>query len=377
MISASVVTDLGALEERAPEWDALAVAAAKPYCAPGWLIPWWRHMAPAEGSLRVVTVEDESGLAGIAPLFVSPGAAGPTLRPLGVGTCLGVEPLARAGSEAEVAQQVLAALDGSEPRANALILPGLRSDSPWPDLLARSWPGRRRAPSEMTETMPAPVLRLAGTDAKAWHDGRGSLHRELGRRQRRFLEEGGTFRLVSSAAEVPAAVHALVSLHEARWIGRGGSGVTTPSVEVMLAEAAHMLCETARLRLFTLDLDGATVAAALFLAAGGEVAYWLGGFDERIARSGPSKLLILEAIEDAVARGDATVDLGAGGQPYKLDFTADARELRWTTIVRPGRGELIRSARLAPQRLRRWASRTLPDERKRQLRRLTRRAGRP
>jgi hypothetical protein len=61
---------------------------------------------------------------------------------------------------------------------------------------------------------------------------------------------------------------------------RGGSGVLSRRVERMLEAASVDLVTDLRLRLWTLELSGTTISAQIFLAGGGEVSYWLGGFDE-------------------------------------------------------------------------------------------------
>ena len=55
----------------------------------------------------------------------------------------------------------------------------------------------------------------------------------------------------------------------------------------------------------------------------------------------PSKLLVLEAIEDGLKRGDCVLDLGAGGQRYKYEFADGEDTLHWMTIIPPGRAQVI------------------------------------
>jgi CelD/BcsL family acetyltransferase involved in cellulose biosynthesis len=74
------------------------------------------------------------------------------------------------------------------------------------------------------------------------------------------------------------------------------------------------------MRLWTLEAEGAAISSQLFVAAGGAVTYWLGGFDPAWAREHPALVVLLRAVEDAFARGDERMDLGAGAQPYKQRF---------------------------------------------------------
>jgi hypothetical protein len=41
-LEAELIQDVERLKELSGEWDRLAVAAARPFAAPGWLLPWWR-----------------------------------------------------------------------------------------------------------------------------------------------------------------------------------------------------------------------------------------------------------------------------------------------------------------------------------------------
>ena len=133
-------------------------------------------------------------------------------------------------------------------------------------------------------------------------------------------------------------------LHYGRWDPRGGSGALNPGVERMLEDVAGELLDEGRFRLFTIDIDGHTISAQLFVAAGGEVRYWLGGFDPEWANRGPGNQAIFAAIEDAIARGEQRFDLGPGAQEYKRRI-ADGEDVleSLTLVTRPSRYPLVRA----------------------------------
>src|SRR5215207_2184272 len=54
------------------EWDSLAVARAKPFSSPSWMLPWWRHARPSRAALRIVAVRRGDELIGLLPLFAEP-----------------------------------------------------------------------------------------------------------------------------------------------------------------------------------------------------------------------------------------------------------------------------------------------------------------
>jgi CelD/BcsL family acetyltransferase involved in cellulose biosynthesis len=87
----------------------------------------------------------------------------------------------------------------------------------------------------------------------------------------------------------------------------------------MLAEAALKLTP-ARFRLWSIDINGRPISALLFVAAGGTVSYWLGGFDPRWSAFGPAIETVRAALEHAWTLGDRLMDFGPGGQQYKYIF---------------------------------------------------------
>jgi CelD/BcsL family acetyltransferase involved in cellulose biosynthesis len=154
---------------------------------------------------------------------------------------------------------------------------------------------------------------------------------------------------------------------------QGGSDVMEPAVEAMLRAAARELAPCGRLWLWTVVVDGAAVAALLFVAAGSVQSYWNGGFDEAFADHRPGLQALVAAVEDGFERGLSALDLGPGGQHYKSRL-ADREETLVSLSLSPrdGRYPLTR-LQLAPREL----ARRLPEDRRAGLRRLAgrRRAG--
>jgi CelD/BcsL family acetyltransferase involved in cellulose biosynthesis len=139
-----------------------------------------------------------------------------------------------------------------------------------------------------------------------------------------------------------------VALHEDRWRGRGGSRAVGADTQPVLAEVARALDGTERLTMELLEVDGRPVSAHLFLAAGEETTYWLGGFDEAYAADRPGLVALLQGVEHALGRGAARLDLGPGDQPYKRRFADAERELDWVTLVLPGPRRLVSAAAARP-----------------------------
>jgi CelD/BcsL family acetyltransferase involved in cellulose biosynthesis len=336
MLHAEVVDDPRRVDDFFSSWDELAVVCARPYCAPAWMMAWWRHLSTPERALRVVAVFDDDELVGVGPFFVDTTPRGATRwRLLAAQTSSRIEPLARPGSEDLVAPVMVEAIARADPRPDLVTFEGTVSTSPWPELFREMWPGRRRPLRQVEMTQSAPVVGLKGRTFHEWFEGRSKNFREIRRRGRRVVEKGGFFRVARTPEEARIGVAAFARLHHARWASRGGSGVLDDRVEAMVADAAVALAADLRMRLWTIEVEGTIVAAEIFIAAGGEVSNWLGGFDERWAKYGPSLLLLLQSIEQAWELGDDRFDLGTGPQEYKGRFTDDFDVAEWSVVV-PG-----------------------------------------
>jgi CelD/BcsL family acetyltransferase involved in cellulose biosynthesis len=160
--------------------------------------------------------------------------------------------------------------------------------------------------------------------------------RQQVRRAGRRLEEAGAVLRASSGEQLDGALDALSRLHHARWEARGGSRALNPRVEDMLKLAAREL-DDSRLRLLSIDVDGASISAHLFVRAGGTCAYWLGGFDDRWAACRPAVQVLAAAIEAAIEAGDDWFELGPGAQQYKYRFADSEESVEWLTL-RPSSG---------------------------------------
>ena len=355
-------------------WDRLAVAGSAPYAAPGWLLPWWRHASPPSTELRTVLVLEGDELVAVAPFFADVRLGARRLRLLGAGVSGRVDVLGEPGGAGSAATAIAEALVEAGPAPDAILFEGTPSSSPWPEALAAAWPSRRRPRVRVLLSMPAPALELAPDGYDSWLASRSSHFRSRMRRGLRKLEEMGGRIRVSGPEELEADLSAFVELHAARWRPRGGSGVVTEGVVAMLPEVAAHLGADDRLRVWCIDLDGRTVSAQVFLAAGGEVSCWLGGFDERAPRMhpGPAILTLFKEIEHAHAAGERRIDMGGGSQPYKYEFAEQEESLRWTALTFPTlRAPLVRAA-LLPLTLRVSVASRTPARVKRWLRRARR-----
>jgi len=353
MLTVEVIDDLDAAEAFAPEWDEFAVARSLPLCAPGWMLAWWRNLAPAKAALRILTVRDGSELLAIAPWFVQTGDAGRVdVRFLGAELSDRVDILCLPGREREVSPVLRRALFEIEPRPDLVAFEAVPIGSPWTRLLASGWGGWARLGRYRNSVIPAPTVTLPAGPPEAWLAGRSRNFRgQIGRMGRRLEGLGGGVRQITDPAETQRAVGALLALHASRWEGRGKSNLARPAVQGFLSEAAAALGPD-RLRLWAAEINGEPISIQLFIAAGGEIKYWNGGWAEAHADLKPSMLTIAAALQDSIARGQHRLDLGAGTHPYKLRFADGEDPLTWGGLIVRNRRWPRTTGELAPKVLR-------------------------
>jgi CelD/BcsL family acetyltransferase involved in cellulose biosynthesis len=350
MASVEIVEDLASAEILAPAWDELAVSCALPLCAPGWMLAWWAHLAPPASALRLLAVREGSELIAIAPWFAQSAENGRVdLRFLGAELSDRVDVLCRPGLEREAARALRRALAKIVPQPHLVAFEAVPIGSRWTRRLAGGASGRLRFGRYRNSAYPAPAVMLPGGAPEAWLAGRSSNFRgQMGRLRRRLERQGGAVRQITAPEEIEGALAALLRMHASRWEGRAPSNLTREGVAALLSDAAGALGPD-RLRLWAADIEGELISVQLFLAAGGEVKYWNGGWAEEHADLKPSMLTILAALEDAIARGERRLDLGVGTHAYKLRFANSEDTLTWGGLVVHGRRWARTRAELMPK----------------------------
>ncbi|MFN2595263.1 MAG: GNAT family N-acetyltransferase [Actinomycetota bacterium] len=370
-----VFGDPTTLDRIQDEWDALASERGRPYSSPVWMLSWWRQVAPSAAQPRFVAGFDERGrMCGIAPFFAQRNAAGLwTYRILGASTSPRAEPLASAEREEEFVGEVVRKLAELRPFPALIRLEGIPSGSPWPRGFRMQWPTAETPKLAQVDSMGSPTLSISGTYDEWFAARTRNFRQQMRRTQRQLAEQGAVLDRASGEDDLRNAVAALRNLHEQRWASRGGSAVMSTRVERMLLDIVNSDEGTKRLRLWTIKVGDRIISSQAFLSSGGEVTYWLGGFDEAWRAYRPSIIAILAAIQESFARGDRRVDLGGGSQSYKLRFTDGEDTLEWWAVVPPGPTSAAARAALLAARGRGSLAGKLPPGVKRRIKQLVRR----
>ncbi len=347
-------------------WDELAVVTRRPYCSPAWVLSWWQHVRPPQAALRTVVVLDGNDLVGVAPIFADLGVGGIVRHRL-IGSSRR-DFLVAPELEEEATDVVAGVLGASEPSPDVFMLEGVPTDRRWPQLLTQRWPARRMTLHRQF-TQLAPIVSLNGRTYEEWLGSKSRNFRQGMRRRLRQLEVAGArISLTRDDSELSADLEAFARLHHQRWAARGGSGVLDERVQRMLEDCSRALIGQLRFRLWSIKAGDETISSHIFLSAGGETTYWLGGFDEQWGRLQPGIVTILAAIQHAFSVGDRRMDLGVGGQAYKYRFSDAEDHLDSTLLVRSGLKAPLARSQMLRARTRMALAERLPTSTKRRAR---------
>lgn len=368
-LAVEMFSDEPSLEPVREPWDELAVAAGRPFCAPAWMLAWWRHARPAGAGLRVLAALDGDRLVGIAPLWALRGGSRRSpYEVLAARLSTPAVPLAAPGREEEFAAACAEALARLRPRPSTLALEDVAAPAGWGELLAGAWP---QPGAWVLRDSPTPLSTISlegGFDE--WFSRKSSKLRQESRRLRRRLEDAGAAFALAGPGELDRAVAAFERFHSARWEEQGGSEALVPGLRELLADVAAELMDDGRLRVYTIEAGGEVVAVNIAAAAGEQADGWNSGFDERWGRQSPSLQLTLHALRDAAERGERRMSLGPGGRRYKERLADSEEAVRVLTLVPRGLGYPLQRLRLAPRQARMAAAHRLSPNAKRRLRRL-------
>lgn len=355
MASAELIESLGDLEALRDEWDALAVATGRPFCAPAWMLAAAHHLISPRGRLAAVAVRDAGTLVGLAPFWVARRAGVREARLLGGGMAHRIGPLTLQGHGNAVAALTAPVLADVLGHAGAIRVEGADAAEHWAGRLAGAWPDR--APRVLRElVLGAPTLSIDGRDFEGWLSSKSVNFRQWARRVRRRAQaRGAVVSMASDAGSLAAGLEAFRQLHEARWAQRGGTVALRGGAPQVLREAGQQLIADGRFRLWTLEIDGSVASAQVFVAAGGEVSYWNGGFDERWSSLSPALVTILAAVEDAFERHERRIDLGGGEHHYKTRIADGDHPVIWETVLPRGVGYPLARLSTVPRQARRGA----------------------
>ncbi|HEY1941809.1 MAG TPA: GNAT family N-acetyltransferase [Roseiarcus sp.] len=319
----------------------------------------WAETVGAERRLTplIIVARDEDGSpTALLPLARLPGG------PLRLAVLLG-------GKDANFGMGLFRPdLDWSHEAVKALLDAGARAAAPRLDafLFANQpweWQG---APNPMAGIRGQPSPSFAYKSAlpaefSAWRDAHASKDAQKKQRKKiKRLETLGPLvhRRAAEAAEADRILRAFEAQKSARMrsLGVADDYGTTAARECLAQLARCGLDEGApRLELHALTVGERIVATFGALSAGDRLSGLFLSFDAdpEIARSSPGELIVHAAVEDAIARGFRTLDLGVGEARYKSEACEAREELFDSAHAVTPLGAAAAFAYLAKQRIKR------------------------
>jgi CelD/BcsL family acetyltransferase involved in cellulose biosynthesis len=328
-----LITDRSALAGLEDDWRRLAEARSNPFITPEWFWAWIRqHEDRAEPALAVVWRPDGS-LRGLLPLIRATTGRLRRIRFGGYDLADHLEPVAADGDRVAVAGAAAAALDLAELGCATLVLDNVDAEPPWWEELADGAPGRLVA-----KRVKGSVLPYADISSLAWEHylkGRSRNFRRDIRRKLARLERDHTveFRCTASQDELAADLEALYRLHDARW-SDGNSTAAGDRTRAVLSDFAAASLDRGWLRLWTLSLDGAPVAALMQWLVGSRVSSYYTGFDPGLRSEGVGLVLTAHTLRAAIKEGADEFNMLLGDEPWKQRFATDRRAISTVVLVR-------------------------------------------
>jgi CelD/BcsL family acetyltransferase involved in cellulose biosynthesis len=274
---------------------------------------WWSCFGA--GKLHILTLWNQEELSGIGPLYRSRAPLG-RLRFLGSGIADYLGFLAAPGLSEAVSQQFLTIIRESL---------GFRIAAA--DLTQMPHPPSNLGGCESFVCEVCPRLKLPETYEELLSRLGKKTRFNLGYYRRRLEREGVLQVRRSSSESLEQDLATLFRLHRLRWKSRGLPGVLRSGrVQRFHQEFTRLALEANRASLFLLEHNQEPLAAMLCYDFGLTRTYYIGGFNPAKAEHSPGKVLIAEAIRDAIERGMTVFDFARGDEGYKRLFRPEITE---------------------------------------------------
>jgi CelD/BcsL family acetyltransferase involved in cellulose biosynthesis len=323
-----------------------------PFAHPAWVTTWLEHYT-AEDALYVVTIRNGGQLVAVAPFHrrrVPSG--GIALRLAGYGA-------------SELLTEIPEFLVDGPPRKLLrelcrFLLHDRRDDWDWAELLLVPEQGwfesdwlTRDAEAEgakfvHTGSFAFVILELA----ENWDELRARLKRNVKEAIRRSTNRLGRVEwepaTPASRAELDEAVESLARLHALR------SGVTDKEQHVnyfadghdlaFLRKVAPAMFEAGAGSVHRIRIEGADAAARLILRGNRSIFFSVAGLDPAYWDYGPGTMLMVEAVREAIVRGDASANLSMNPDEGKLRWSERIEVHNAFMLVAPRRRSRVVSA---------------------------------
>lgn len=378
-LNVQTLSGVEGLSQLREEWQELFTAAsATPFLSWEWISTWYKWFGQDKTPL-LLTVRDNDRLIGLLPLGEEHQVTtrfGPRAHRLSVlgepqGAPDYLDVISLPGRERECATAIFDHLSRSG-LFDLLELDSFAADSPSLTSLMHLFGNRADFEYRLTPLYVCPRINLE-------HVNRGQEASEIlaGFRrakyfrycQRRLLSRGGfEHRMVKDPHDVGAAFERFMHLHETRWSGDGGSAALGDEMQRAFHRDLVVQLATAGLIRFDELWVNDLCWASLYTLSNGKTTYlYLTSYDPVWKEHSPGFVVIGLSIAEAVRQGHRFYDFLRGDEPYKYDWTNDAR---MTVAAQISNRSSAARLTLAQEHLKQTARALLPDRIKKEWRRI-------
>ncbi|MEQ1795829.1 MAG: GNAT family N-acetyltransferase [Nitrospira sp.] len=304
----AVLTRVAEMRAVASGWDALAARFGSPLLGADWFAACAETLC-VESNLRVVVVQLDGRLCGVAPLVVVRREGVEWLEVLGASVLY--EPTGFLFDGDEALQHLVTRVVGLR---MPMILARILSESP----LEATFRRRTRYKGIMLGKTTASAAYVASRGE--WEEYFRSIsgqRRYDYQRKRKRLEQTGrvavSIERPESLTALPCILEEVFRIEGTGWKGRSGSAlISNERVRKFITRYSQLACERGTLRVCFLEVDGVRIATILGIEQ--DLRFWVLkiGYDERWARCSPGIQLTMETIRYAFDSGlDAYEFLGS------------------------------------------------------------------
>ncbi|MCW2967032.1 MAG: hypothetical protein JWM71_804, partial [Solirubrobacteraceae bacterium] len=322
----------GPLEDLLAEWAEVFASdgRATPFTSPTWAEVWWRHWSEGYEPWVVTVREPDGRLAGLAPLVL--GRRGPVRILRGLGTSVGNywDVLAAEASREAVTAAFAGFLREQRAAWDLFDMDRFPPGSGTPEALSAAGLKLRERPSIL-----APWVTLPAT----WDEYLATLssnRRAKLRRHLRPLDSGDvTVSYLREPGEIAAAVERWQAFRTAWWEARGQAINPEHASERFRAFTAEVVAalvaqDMAVVREFR--MDGEVIDIAMDFVDHSTLYSWLNGFEPRHGKLRMGHVEVTHCIRASIERGLSGYDFMVGTEPYKYEYRAVDRRLRWVVV---------------------------------------------
>ncbi len=166
----------------------------------------------------------------------------------------------------------------------------------------------------------------AGADFANYLEARPAILRSTIRRKRRGLEQTGRLRFRLIAGE-PGLDRAIADYE--RVYGAGWKAPEPEAAVAFIRDLVRALADAGALRLGILELDGAPIAAQIWILWHGVATVYKLAHDQSFDQHSPGTVLTAQMIEHLLDRDQACeINFGPGDDPYKRAWASRMREMQ-------------------------------------------------